>query len=244
MQRPLYLLDFQSGQKKKLSGPVSQTALPPLRWNPAGTRLAYFDGDWQTGRLLVIDPRQETPPVVVQEKISANCDFAWSPDGRCLAVVTESDPGAVTLITLEDLKHVRFRVSHGEVRNLAWSSNGGAILTAAREPEDEYFKLLEIEVKTGRTSLKAEALGDVGQPVWLPDGHSFIYHVESGTGLLRSASSGRTDSSEAQPLGPTNGVLNVTHADSDGKTAYAHFSSLTTPPVLQAMRILLSKTDE
>lgn len=230
MKRPLYLLDFQSAQKKRLSGPVSQTALPPLRWNPAGTRLAYFDGDWQSGRLLVIAPQEETPPVVVQEKISANCDFAWSPDGRCLAVVTESEPGTVTLTTLEDLKQVQFQVSHGEDRNLAWSPDGASILTAAREPDDEYFKLIGIEVRTGKTSLKAQALGDISQPLWMPDGRSFIYQVNSN-GITR-AFIGRTDSPDAKPLGPTNGVLTVTHTSSDGKTAYAHFSSLTTPPVL------------
>ncbi len=230
MDRPLYILDIQSGEKKLVTAPISQTALPPLRWSPNGKRLAYFDGDWVKGRLLVINPDQDDQPIVVQAKLSSECDFAWSPDGTRIAETDISQPGVVTITTLSSLQQSKFNIVAGTTHELAWSPDGNDILIAARGANDEFFELFQLELGTGKVTVKARALGDVSRPVWMPDSKAFIYHVNSN-GITRPFFQSPS-LVEAKPIGPTNGVLSVFHPDPDGKSVYAHFSGLTTPPVL------------
>src|ERR1043165_9042569 len=65
LDRLLYLLQIESGTKIKPDVPLSRTALPPLRWVPNGNRLVYFEGDWRSGQLLVINPGSNLPPVTI-----------------------------------------------------------------------------------------------------------------------------------------------------------------------------------
>lgn len=232
MHRPLFVLDLESGKTRRLDVPVSQTALPPLRWDSRGRRIAYFQGDWQRGRLLVIDTRDDSPPVVVKNAISASCDFVWSPDGGALAVVSESMPGKVVAYDLKKSvapSETAVEVG-GEVEELAWSPDGRTILATVRGVADEHFKLVAVDVAARSHSLKAEAVGDIKHPVWLPDGHSFIYHVLS-EGLI-TARLRRGDIIQGAAIGPTNGVLRVTQVSPDGLRAYARFAALTAPPTL------------
>lgn len=230
MDRPLYLWDFQSG-KRKLNVPVSKTALPPLRWDPNGKRLAYFSGDWRKGRLLIIDPEGEFPPVVVHESISGTCDFVWSPDGRQLAIITASQPGIVVVTEPGAQNYLQIKVApQGKVESLAWSKDGQSILVSARRENDEYFRLFVIDPSNGSVVQKAEAAGDLNSPMWLPGGKSFVYHILSD-GIARAFLADQEDSS-SKAIGPTNGVLRVTHASADGRSLYGRFASLSNPPCL------------
>jgi dipeptidyl aminopeptidase/acylaminoacyl peptidase len=235
MDRPLYLWDLQSGRTTKLDAPVSQTALPPLRWDPSGKKLAYFHGDSSTGRLLVIEPDAKEPPVVITHSMSGTCSFVWSADGLRLALFTGSEPGTVTIAELNPLRLSEIQLGgDAKMQDLAWSPDAKSILVAARREDDEYFKLFQIE-PDNEISLKAEADGDIGNPVWLPDGKSFLYHVLSD-GIIHAVVSNR-ESGSRKAIGPTNGVFRVTHTSSDGETLYARFASLTAPPALVAVSV-------
>lgn len=231
LDRPLYLWDFKTGKKKKLNVPVSKTALPPLRWNPSGKKLAYFHGDWNKGRLLVIDPEQKNPHIVIKESMSGTCDFVWSPDGSSIALTTVSEPGVVTITRLNPLRSSEVEIgADAQIKSLAWSSDGKSILAAARRDNNEYFKLFEIEPSSSKVSLRSEADGDIENPVWLSDGKTFIYHVLSD-GIIHGVL-GNHEHASGKIIGPTNGVLRVTHLSPDGKRLYARFASLSKPPTL------------
>lgn len=230
MDRPLYVLDIPSGEKRAVAAPVSQTALPPLRWSPSGKRLAYFDGDWAKGRLLIINPEQDDQPLVVQTALPSDCDYVWSPDGTRIAETGLSEGGVVTVRKLSDSQNSSFDIVEGSVHELAWSPDGNFILVAARGDKDEFFKLFQLELATGKVTVKAQAMGDISKPVWMPDSKTFIYHVNSN-GITRAFFQSSL-SVDARPIGPTNGVLSVLAPGLDGQSVSAHFSGLTTPPVL------------
>lgn len=228
MDRPLYLWEFESGKKKKLNVPVSQTALPPLRWNPCGKKLAYFHGDWRKGRLLVIDPAKNSSLLVIKGSMSGTCDFVWSPDGSAIALATASHRGVITIVRLDPLRSSEIEVGvDAKIESLAWSPDGKTILASARRDDDEHFKLFAVEPETSKVSLLAEASGDVGNPVWLKGGKSFVYHILVD-GIIQAVLANQENA--RRTIGPTNSVLRVTHASPDGGRLYARLASLTKPP--------------
>jgi dipeptidyl aminopeptidase/acylaminoacyl peptidase len=228
--RPLYVLDISSGEKRAVAAPISQTALPPLRWSPSGKRLAYFDGNWAKGRLLVINPEQDDQPLIVQTALSSECDYVWSPDGTRIAETALSEGGVVTVRKLSDSQNSSFEILEGSAHELAWSPDGNFILVAARGEKEEFFRLFQLDLATGKATVKAQAKGDISKPVWMPDSKGFIYHVNSN-GITRAFFQSSL-SVDARLIGPTNGVLSVLAPSLDGQTVSAHFSGLTTPPML------------
>lgn len=232
--RPLFLLDLKSGRKGEIKAPVSQAALLPLRWDPAGRRLVYFQGDWSKGRLLVIAPGgilESEKEIVVRERVSASCDFVWAPDGGSIAVADEQAQGVITLVRLADLRQSQVSIAGGgKVAELAWAPDGHSILATVRGEGDEYFKLLGVEVKSGKLWLRVAAAGDINNPVWLPDGRSFLYQVLSNG--VTSMVMGSREQPCIRVVGPTNGVLRVSHVSADGSRAFGRFAGLTGPPVL------------
>lgn len=240
LDRPLCLFDFKSGLKTRLELPVSRTALPPLRWDPDGNRFAYFHGDWSKGRLLVTDPQQNEEPAELLGAMSGTCDFAWAPDGNTLATTTASKPDTVLLTALDTLDSSEIKMPAGaEIESLAWAPDGESLLVAARRKEDEHFGLFETKAKGGSFFIRAVAQGDIGNPLWLPDGQFFLYHVLSD-GIVQAVLGSRSQPF-LRTVGPTNGVLRVTHASPDGGKLYARFASLTAPPVLLEITVA---TDE
>ena len=116
------------------------------------------------------------------------------------------------------------------MRELAWSPDGSCVLATVRGVGDEFFKLFRLELRGGTATLQAEALGDIGNPVWLPDGRSFLYQVLSnGVTSMVLASK---DGPGGKVVGPTNGVLRVSHVAADGSRAYARYAGPTAPAVL------------
>lgn len=233
LDRPLCLLELRSGKTRRLQAPVSQSALPPLRWSPDGRSLAYFQGDWHKGRLLVIRPEEEdASPTVVAEQVSDTCDFAWSPDGTQLALVTAAfDPGTIVLFRLADRKLSRLPINaDGTISEIAWSPDGNSILATVRSEADEYYQLHEVEVRTGRSWLRAAAAGDIGNPMWLADGTNFLYNVLSNG--VATVAFGNREHGWVRDVGPDRGVVHVTHSASGGRSVYARYAGLTLPPCL------------
>lgn len=239
--RPLHMLDLASRKTRRLNAPVSQTALPPLRWDAKGRRLAYFQGDWRKGRLLVIDLDEDEPPLVVKSSVSGSCDFVWSPSGNALAIVDQSTPERVAFCAwTNQLEPHEFSVDMaGTVGELAWSPDGQAILATVRAATNEYFKLVKLDPASRSAALIAEGAGDIKYPVWFPDSKSFFYHILSDGTVQAVFQAGEHD--HGRIIGPTNGVLRITHVDTEGARAYARFAALTSPPSLLEIPLATGK---
>ncbi len=241
MDRPVWIFNIETGEKQRLGAFVSQTALPPIRWNNSGKKIACFDGDRRKGRLLVVDLSQPDDPMVIHTGLSTDCDFVWSPDGSQIAFSSDTE-GVVYVATLRNLETAEYQVAEGldgSVHQLAWSPDGKHILASARGAGDQFYKVFDILTENGSISVAATADGDIMRPVWLPDSRGWIYHINRNgiiTAFLR-----RVSDATPQPIGPTNGVVQILHADPEGKYLYAHFSGLTSSPVLG--RISISKND-
>lgn len=122
---------------------------------------------------------------------------------------------------------------------MGWSPDGQAILATVRGAADEYFKLVKLDPAARSAALIGEAAGDIKYPVWVPESKSFFYHVLSD-GLVRSVLRADEHSVE-RTVGPTNGVLRITHVDGGGTRAYARFAALTGPPALLEIPLTAAK---
>ncbi len=235
MERPLYFWDLKKQMKQKVNVPVSKTALPPLRWDPAGRKLAYFHGDWRKGDLLLISEDGST--VTIEQSLSGTCNYVWAPDGSRLAVCSTSKPGLVRIVKTDGSLAKEIHLGgNASVKSLSWSPDGQFLLAAARRDANEYFQAFELDTDTGKVSIRSSTEADIQDPIWLPDGKSFIYHVLSD-GLVRIV---RQDqgSSQSKVIGPTNGVLSASHFAPDSNKLYARYASLTHPPSLIAISMV------
>ncbi len=237
IERPIYVLDIRSGKTKRLNAPISQSGLPPIRWLPDGKHLIYF----QNGRLLEIDLEERTPPVVLDNDLPAiSCDFALSPNGTEVATVADTRRGVISITEIANLERFSVPVStNGTIGEIAWSPDGRSILVTLRSESDEFFKLFELETKTSRLTPRVEDIGDIRNPVWLPDGNSFVYHVFFKG--IKSAAIGNRANQNVRMIGPSNGVVRITHVSSDGQYAYARYAGPSAPTSL--LEIPLSGRD-
>jgi dipeptidyl aminopeptidase/acylaminoacyl peptidase len=231
LERPFFLWDLASGKTQPISAPTTKTALPPLRWDPAGKKLAFFAGDWRQGSLFVGEIGSSSKPVIIKEGISSTCDFVWSPDGRTIALIAASEPGAVLLIPIgpDKLQSSEIQMGADTIQSLSWSPDGKSIIAAARREGDQFFKLFEIDVTKTRARIVAEANGDISDPSYLQDGKAFVYHVLS-EGVTRGFIHDEHNTSRI--IGPTNGVVRITHSGPGGGSLYARFASFSHPPTL------------
>ena len=100
--RPLCVCDLASGTTRHPNVPMTHSALLPAQWSPNGKFLAWFVGDWRSGRLLIFNPATEETPRVIQDGIApGNADFAWSPDSAAIAVAARARSGIITIDDLE-----------------------------------------------------------------------------------------------------------------------------------------------
>lgn len=230
LERPLYLWDLETGDHRRLDVPVSRTALPPLRWDSLGIRLAYFHGDWRSGRLLVIDTTRNAPSLVAIPDLAARSDYVWCPEGSRIVIADERRPGVLQVFNWRTMEVSEVWLKHsGAIRDLAWAPNGDSLLAVIRGHQDEYFKLYEIALDSGEASLLAEFAGDLSLPVWLPDGESFLYHhLSDGIQQVRIGS--RSDP-RGRLIGPSEGVVHIAGIAHDGAYAHARYASTTSPPV-------------
>jgi dipeptidyl aminopeptidase/acylaminoacyl peptidase len=192
--------------------------------------LAYYQGDWNTGKLMVLDTGRARQPVIALKSIPCNGDFVWSPDGNHLAAVS-IETGNIDLVSLPSMERKDLRIlPGGEIRDLAWSPDGEFLLATVRGDADEFYRLMKFDVRTGYSQNPFVAHGDISHPLWSPEDGSFLCHLTTKgiiTAILCSP-----PSFQEKVVGPTNGVLRIDHFSSDGKMAFAHFAPLESPPLL------------
>jgi pimeloyl-ACP methyl ester carboxylesterase len=179
-QYQLFLWEPFNGHNAPVPAPPTGTAAPPMRWSPDGARLAYFGGAGVTGRLIVVEFSKGARAFAALEGVQGDADFQWSPDGRRIALVLNGDPDAVHAIAVATGQDTRWPVSPaGEIRDLAWSPDGSALLFTIRPSNGEFFQLHSLNTRTGQSLRRASPNGDVLDPRWLADGR-VLHTINAG----------------------------------------------------------------
>jgi dipeptidyl aminopeptidase/acylaminoacyl peptidase len=231
-QYRVHLLDPATGAARLLDAPA--TTATALRWSPSGSLLAYLVArrGARARQLVVIDPTGGRPPAVVADGVSDRAGFTWSPDGRRLATVLLADTGSVVLVDAGGGgRQSRPAAAGGEIRQLAWSPDGGSLLVTARAAGGEHFDLVEIRSGGGAPAVLASPGGDVSGPLYLPRGDGVAYHLntdgETGVFALRRGAGA------ARRLGPPGGNAVITGFTPDGAAAWVLGTDRRSPPILR-----------
>lgn len=159
-------------------------------WSPDGKWLAYTSMR-RTGKdadLYVIDPERPDSSRLVAELRGFWRALDWSPDGRAILAL-ESLSSAETRLWVID-------VQSGAKRKLELSAEPSLTQTARfRSPTSviasndagaEFLRLVEIDVASGRTTVIADAAGDVDALSLSPDKSRVAFvATEDGAGVLR-----------------------------------------------------------
>ncbi len=108
-----------------------------IKWSPDGSRIALGT----TGALWILDPHslQALFPLIENEQIDS-WEFAWSPDGSLLAVVSETFPSHgsgpdvpgnhIEVWRIADRTHLQTFTAAGSVAAFGWSAGGRSLQAA------------------------------------------------------------------------------------------------------------------
>jgi Tol biopolymer transport system component len=127
----LWLAKSDGSQRRRLGPPELQGRAP--RWSPDGTRLAFLDA--QAGSLRILVLRTGRVRTIVATDIASSggdSSYAWSPDGRWLAVALRhnyqcDDPTGPCddlelwiVSTIDQRRRQIYRSAYGEIYGLDW----------------------------------------------------------------------------------------------------------------------------
>lgn len=194
----LWLCDLASGEHTNLTPDTDYAIQPNLSWSPDNERIAFisqqagrFDTYWISARGITPDSQ----PTLVFNQSGPHWDALWSPDGRWLAVVSESTgqdfaihivpaapgegktspPYSVAMLASP------LRATDGSLLNAhqpVWSPDS-AYLAFSSDTLGVYDIGL-YELASGRISWLTSGKGDKRSPDWSPDGKRLAYVVENG----------------------------------------------------------------
>jgi dipeptidyl aminopeptidase/acylaminoacyl peptidase len=159
-------------------------------WSPDGKWIAYTSMR-RTGRdadLYVLDPRRPASDRLLSEGNGGWRVLDWSPDGSAILVL-EAVSSAESRLWIVDFtsgskREVRFAPEASLTRAAQFRSATEVI--ASNDAGAEFLRLVRIDVLTGRTTLVAEAAGDIDAVSLSPDKSRVAFVAnEDGAGVLR-----------------------------------------------------------
>jgi Tol biopolymer transport system component len=188
VQCDIYRYDLESGDLSLLV----ENGVEPA-WSPDGGQLAYGGPD---GGLWLLDlatqKSKELFPVEADKSFIADF-FAWSPDGKRIALAkayNTLDSGAIWVVSLDGSQPPRQYTDMEKfpAASLSWSPDGkqlafvsdvGKWITPGRQDN-----LWLLDVETGETRQLTENMSTVGVPQWSADGEWILI---SATNSLEGA---------------------------------------------------------
>lgn len=178
----IWIADREMGVHRNRTPATAYAIQPDYSWSPDGQFLAFAANP--SGRFhTYVKPsgEGEAQPVLCLPYH----DFAvrWSPTGKHLAVVseTEGQDTDLFLISLEGGAHRRLTDAAGRplrVREAAWSPDGAALAFSA--PRGEHLAIGLYVLASGEVKWVAEGVGDREAPAWSPDGGRLAYVLSDG----------------------------------------------------------------
>jgi dipeptidyl aminopeptidase/acylaminoacyl peptidase len=217
----LWICDVESPSAARLlatlpsTASMSSSAMP--RFSPDGRSVVYLSDHDGGSQLMRIElPSGRPAPLIRAESLADTAGlagatalkFAWSPDGRAIAVImapvaqTESTTGIETSVNwpnwtagpgnrlvLLDLQSGRLRVLTQpdlDVTSVSWPAQGARLAIAASPTTsaDRFFDqdLYIVDVETGSTRPVVSLPGIDSEPAWSPDGAHIAFATQAGEG--------------------------------------------------------------
>ena len=168
-KRTIWLVDLHTLRQRPL---ISQPSSVP-RWSPDGTKLAYLGID-ATGhaRLYVMDGLNASSPRLLDDGGSASEDFAWSPDGRKIAVLRSvpEPPAPLTIVSPAAPPDAHWAAPAQVITSPRYGQDGGGF---GPEPHNTLF----VVSADGGSALKinTEGLDLRGGPSWGPHSDRLVF---------------------------------------------------------------------
>jgi dipeptidyl aminopeptidase/acylaminoacyl peptidase len=231
----LLLWDLRTSKTQFLGVPTTPR-LNGAQWAPDGNRLAYIVGAASGMRhLYVVHTSRPGSVEMAIPYVAPKSDIAWSPDGQRVAAVSARERGTV-IIAGGSGGVARVRISPGsEVRGLAWSEDSRSILATRRRKEDEFFRLVEVDLRTSRIQEVNTGAGDVSMPRYLPRNQGLAYHVNVDSELQAYSCTGSRGSCRA--LGTGGGSSAIVGLSPAGDSAYLIFTARAASPSMHAVAL-------
>ncbi len=181
--RHLFLEDSASPEAKEL---LFGASLP--RWSPDAKWIAcaVWKSPEKTDVLSVIDVA--TGRVFEPDLECRAEEYAWSPDGRSIAVIGDDSHGVALCVVQVPSGKSRLLTRlpiRSDYTNLSWSPDSRMIATIVTQELDhlaESTDLYAVDVDGGSCRLTDTATVDESEPRWLDDGHLLYGTQISGNG--------------------------------------------------------------
>jgi dipeptidyl aminopeptidase/acylaminoacyl peptidase len=181
--RHLFLEDSAGVDAKEL---LFGASLP--RWSPDAKWIAciVWKSQEKTDVLSIIDVA--TGRVLEPELDCRAGEYAWSPDGRSIAVIGDDSHGVALCLVQVPSGKSRLLTKlpiRSEYENLSWSPDSRMIATTVTQELDhlaESTDLYAVDVDGGSCRLTETATVDESEPRWLDDGHLLYEAQVAGNG--------------------------------------------------------------
>lgn len=173
----IYLFDLNNRKISNLTPDSPESIQPDFCWSPDGKAIAYLSDISGTFRTYIMQlPAGSGEPRLVYRSGGPHVRVRWSPDGKYLAVESESrgqdmNVGIIPLNGHFEPGEERLISQDGEVLNAwqtCWSPDGRRL--AFSSDRSGRYEIGIYEPESAEITWCVSGGGDLGEPDWSPDG--------------------------------------------------------------------------
>lgn len=177
----IWVYDQATGQHINLTPDTPDSIEPSYCWSPDGSQMAFISdrsGHFDT----YVMPATGGPARAVLSLPHCDHEVYWSPDGRWLAVVTQTRGQDVgTFVVSPEGGQVRVISDQDDplcAKNPCWSPDGARIAFAS--DRHGFFDIGLYELASGSITWLTRGAGDKERPAWSPDGSRLAWVFSLG----------------------------------------------------------------
>jgi dipeptidyl aminopeptidase/acylaminoacyl peptidase len=192
----IWVADLATGAHFNLTPDTPDAILSEYAWSPDGSSIAFISnrsGSFDTYVMPVpsLDPAVENSALSVTSQREAGVVFSspypdrdvhWSPDGRHLAIASETSgqDWGTFIVSVEGSESHPIDQEGVPIhaRYPCWSPDGKRVAFAGHP--GQYLNIGIYELDSDRIAWVTEGVGDKRNPAWSPDGRQLAYVVRNG----------------------------------------------------------------
>lgn len=168
----IYKIDLDSKRKTLINLPVSNNAIPPLRWSANGKYMAYLATS-NSSTLHIYDYERDEIKMSFPI-IDVYSDFQWSNDTRILFVPNPERPILKIIDILTGELKENILIQDGEVAG-DLSLQDDKVLFIGRSASEEFFQCYEISMVGGNTRKLTSSNFNVSHCKYTNEGNEFYF---------------------------------------------------------------------